>query len=97
LNKAKGQYFFSADTMRFFHSRVGQTAYAINGIAYFISSEQREHDIPRKYTIRKANLETGDIGTVGEFQAYDSNAQAMSALKKLYSEQEKLVLVEQKS
>ena len=97
LNKAKGLFFFSPDTIRFFHSRVGQTAYVIGGVAYFITSEQRECDTPRKYTIRKANLETGNTGTVGEFQAYGTNAQAMSALKMLYVEQEKLVAVEQKS
>ena len=97
LNKKKGQYFFSPDTMRFFHSRVGQTAYAINGVAFFVTSEQREYDTPRKYTVRKADLESGDICTVGEFHFYDTNAQAMSALKELYSEQEKLVSVEQKS
>ena len=95
LNKQKGMYWFSPDTLRFFHSRVSQNAYVVNGMAYFISSEQRKSDTPRKYTIRKANLESGDICTVGEFQAYDSNAQAMSALKMLYSEQEKTVSVEQ--
>lgn len=95
LNKQKGHFFFSADTMRFFHSRVGQTAYAVNGVAFFVTSEQREYDTPRKYTVRKANLESGNVCTVGEFQAYDTNAQAMSALKVLYLEQEKLVSVEQ--
>jgi len=83
LNKTIGHFFFSPSTIRFFHSRVGQTAYVANGMAYFVTSEQREHDTPRKYTIRKANLKSGDICTVGEFQAYDTNAKAMSVLKTL--------------
>jgi len=81
LNAAKGKFFFSPDTIRFFHSRTDQTATIVNGVAYFITSEQREHDTPRKYTIRKANLETGDISTVGEFQSYETHAEARRALR----------------
>jgi len=85
LNASKGQFFFSPDTIRFFHSRTDQTAIVINGVAYFITSEQREYNTPRKYTIRKANLETGSIDTVGEFHYYDTHAEAKKALKEILS------------
>jgi hypothetical protein len=41
LNKDKGFFFFSPDTMRFFKSRTGTTAYRIGNKAYFVTSEQR--------------------------------------------------------
>lgn len=71
--------------MRFFHSRVSQTAIVKHGFAYFVSSEQREHDTPRKYTIRKANLETGNIDTVGEFHHYNTSIEAKKALQEILS------------
>lgn len=85
LNQEKGFYFFSPDTMRFFHSRTSTTALKReNGtIAYFITSEQREHDAPRKYTIRKCNMKSGDISTVGNFHEYDTRMQAQSEMLKI--------------
>lgn len=85
LNASKGHFYFSPDTMRFFHSRTDQTAVVVDGVAYFITSEQRECDTPRKYTIRKANLETGDIATVGEFHCYATHREAKVALKEILS------------
>ena len=83
LNAAHGQYFFSPDTIRFFHSRTDQTAIIVKNSAYFVTSEQRESDTPRKYTIRKADMTTGNVETVGEFHAYGTHAQAKYALLKL--------------
>ena len=83
LNADKGMFFFSKDTIRFFHSRTDKTAIAIDDVAYFITSEQREYDTPRKYTIRKANMETGNITTVGEFQKYPTRAEAKEALTEI--------------
>jgi hypothetical protein len=80
LNARKGYYFFSPNTIRFFHSRTDRTAIIVNHEAYFITSEQREHNTPRKYTIRKAILETGDITTIGKFHSYDTHKQAKNAL-----------------
>ena len=67
-----GHPWFSADTMRFFRSRVGQSAYAVDSgrvnhyfdpgyqVVYFVSSEQfRGMDgtqRPRRFTVRKATL-----------------------------------------
>lgn len=82
LNVAKGFHFFSPDTMRFFHSRTAQSAIVVNHIAYFVTSEQHDNE-PRRYTIRKANLETGDVSTVGEFQQYATHKQAQNILDKM--------------
>jgi hypothetical protein len=65
-NDLYGYHWFERDTMRFFKSRVGNTVY---GGKYFISSEQREWNTPRRYTVREA-LETGNIETVSEFMQY---------------------------
>lgn len=67
LNKSKGKHWFNKDTMRFFRSRVTNWDF-ISG--YFITSERREWNTPRCYTIRKADFETGDVATVSEFQEY---------------------------
>lgn len=79
LNKAKGYYWFSKDTMRFFKSRVVSFD-IVTG--YFISSE-RNGDLPRCYTIRKANFETGNVESVSEFQAYPTLQRVKTAYKRL--------------
>ena len=81
LNREKGLYFFSLNTMRFFKSRVGRNAYKVGDKAYFITSEQYESN-PRKWTIRVADLTTGSIDTVGEFQEFNSHSEALNHLKR---------------
>lgn len=70
--------------MRFFLSKLPRTAKLIGDKAYFISSEQFEfrgkYDA-RKYSIRCADLATGKVNTIGEFQAYASMATARATLK----------------
>jgi hypothetical protein len=73
-NRATGHHFF--DQMHFFGSRIASTV--ING-RFFITSEQfeandgnRDH---RRYTIRET-LPNGAITTLGEYQAYDTLANA---------------------
>jgi hypothetical protein len=79
LNKAKGFHWFSKDIMRFFRSRVSNFD-RITG--YFITSEQATgHD--RRYTIRQANFETGQVETIGEFQAYADIRTAKAVIKRL--------------
>lgn len=79
-NADLGHYWFSPDTKRFFHSRIGDTLY---GGRYFISSECREPgETPRLYTIREANPD-GSIDTVGDFQEYSTRAQAVRAIERL--------------
>ena len=87
LNEQKGFHFFSPDTTRFFRSRYPETAIKKGDTAYFITSEQfvssEGESSPRKFTIRKANLKTGDVNTAGEFQGYSSRSKAKTELMKM--------------
>lgn len=76
-NKDAGQHFFSPDTMRFFGSRVLPTVY---GGRYFITAEDDFSGTKRLYTIREAQTD-GSVDTVGEFQAYETRAQAVKAVQ----------------
>lgn len=78
LNKAKGFHWFDKDTMRFFGTRISNWD-VITG--YFITSEQPPHG-PRTYTLRKADFDTGNVSTIGEFGQYKTMAQARGALKR---------------
>ena len=73
LNTDAGQHYFEEDTMRFFNSIV-ETAPDEEGM--FITSE-KDHEQLRKYSIRKFDLETYEVSTVGKFQEYDSLKQAI--------------------
>jgi hypothetical protein len=80
-NEDIGHHFFSADTMRWFSSKV----YAdLHLGCYFITSEMNKYAThpKREYTIRHANG-TGNIDTVGVFGGYASLKSARSALAKL--------------
>jgi hypothetical protein len=88
-NSAHGHYFFEQSTLQFFRSRVGNTLY---GGCFFITSEQNKgyypeyYCYPRMYTVRVVN-DDGSIDTVGEFQAYETRAQAIAAIKRLLRDQ----------
>lgn len=82
-NTNAGQHFFDKDTMRFFNSKVAPEAYTKDGkTAYFITSEQHGNE-SRKYTVRKMDMETGSITTVGEFQEHDSLSEAKRTVSKI--------------
>jgi hypothetical protein len=84
-NAARGFHFFSPDTLRFFSSRIGTTVYGVwhfehknyadqVGGQYFITSERNTMgDYPRLYTVRRFNPVTGNISTIGGFQAYKTS------------------------
>ena len=78
-NEAAGHYWFTPDAMRWFRTRVSG---GVIGGRYFVTSEQFvPYDgppEPRRYTVRRAN-DDGSIDTVGEFQAYETAAQARAA------------------
>src|SRR3990167_9628009 len=82
-NRARGHHFFEADTLRFFRSRILR---GVIGGRYFITSEQFEaysgYRAPRKYSVREC-LEDGQIRTHGEFNTYETPAQARAAARKL--------------
>ena len=66
-------YWFEPGTMRFFRSRVSETVYPGG---YFVTSEQGPNGV-RRYSVRQCV--DGSISTVGEFQAYQTAAQAHRA------------------
>ena len=77
-------FWFEADTLHFFRSRIGVEETVPTGML-FVSSEKNtgfcEH--PRLYSVRRYIHETGDIKTVGEFQQYQTYSQAARAMRKL--------------
>ena len=77
-----GGHWFDKDTMRFFKSRVLPTVYKGQ---YFISSEKENWNDKRKYTIRKIDLATHSIETVGEFMGFNSPGTARTEIKRLPS------------
>jgi hypothetical protein len=83
-NRDAGYHFFDADTLRFFGSRIGSTVYAGR---FFVTTERSgfEHYSPRKATVREA-MPDGSIETVGEFNEFDTTAQANAAIKRLRKE-----------
>jgi len=74
-------HWFSADTKRFFKSRVLIDAFpSANGKVYFVSSEATGFNTSQRgYTVRAYNLKEDSIETVGEFNGYETKTQALSA------------------
>lgn len=85
-NRQAGKFFFEPATLRFFRSRIGLDLY---GDRYFVTSEQfvgSDHVAhARRYTVREVKP-SGDIDTVGEFQAYASGAAARRAIQRMLRE-----------
>ena len=83
-------HWFSPETMRFFSSKVSDVVYPGVENVFFVSSEQFKSysfDCPRKFTVRKFNIKTKDINTVGEFNEIESRKIAHSiALQLAYEE-----------
>lgn len=75
----KHSHFFDADTIRFFKSRPSFECYKVKDDIYFITSERRDHTVPRFWTNRKVDLD-GNIETVGKFQDHSSLREARKAL-----------------
>ena len=87
-NVALGHYFFDADTLRFFGSRISEHVY---GGRYFVTSERDEAvssrfpaawNGERRYTVREASPD-GSVSTVGDFGAYGTLAEAKRAAQAL--------------
>lgn len=76
LNEKNGGCWFEASTMRFFGTKIESGI--IQG-KYFVTSEQQNEGRPRKFTLRTFDTE-GDIGTIGEFHAHDTKAEAIAAI-----------------
>lgn len=85
-NAAAGSHFFSADTLRFFRSRISGDAFLVPGSrdAFFVTSEKRGfRNNGRAYTVRHADLITGRVETAGGFLGYGSRSTATSAARRL--------------
>lgn len=95
-NKEANRHFFDDDTKRFFSSRWEATAYKKGDKAYFVTSEQfispSGEKAPRKYTIRQANLKTGQVETAKdyEFQQFETRQDAQKEIKNILNEEEKV-------
>lgn len=92
LNKSKGMCWFEYETMKFFKTKVLDWD---DDTGYFITSELGPVEgEKRKYTIRKGNLETGAVRTVGGFQEFDTIHEARKEFNKLCGEKLSWVLSE---
>lgn len=85
LNAQKGKHWFEADALRFFRSRYADSATIKDGGAYFTSSEKGP-GMSRRYSVRRMDMETGSVDSVGGFEAYDTLARAKAALKEAVSD-----------
>ena len=78
-----GRYFFSADTMKFFNSRVLPTVYQGPGGVYFITSEKFTSSdgvsAPRKYTIRQFIPDPVNIRSVAGFNQMSKHKAQITA------------------
>lgn len=92
-----GSHFFSADTIRFFSSRLLEGVYAPdgyeakNGNRFFFITSERHDDNPRHYAVRMMTLGSVrddrpavDIITVGDY--HDTASQARKEAQKLSDE-----------
>lgn len=77
-NAARGDFWFSPDTMRFFRSRiVGKVMFG----HYFVTSEKsNDYDAKRRYTVRYAH-DDGEVTTIGEFRQWNTPDQARAAIR----------------
>ena len=96
INKAKGRYFFSPDTMKYFNTITDFEVYKKKGtkhVFYFVTSEKRgrikHYDgtvTPagkRRFTVRKFERKSGRVSTVGEFHSHNTLIQARKKASEL--------------
>jgi len=84
----QSKYWFSADTIRFFNSRISDLCWKIKDGIYFISSEKQSEKYDRLYTIRLC-LSDGEIKTVSKFQEYENINEARKIIKGILEDFEK--------
>ena len=74
-------YWFGPGETNFFNTRIESGTYCGRGGVYFVTSERMELEMPKKFTVRTFNPDTGEINTAGEFQQYSSVEDAKDAAK----------------
>ena len=78
--KAEDNGWFSKGTMEWWHSKIESQLIAGQ---FFITSEQREPDTERKFSVRKVTRSKAgslSIDTIGEFHSHETLEQARQAL-----------------
>ena len=80
-----GGNWFDKGTLRFWGCRLPRVAYETNAGLLFITCEDNFQRTAKLYSIRR-QLVTGKIETVGQFQAYRSRAEALSAIREMHKE-----------
>jgi hypothetical protein len=73
-------YYFSADTMRFFNSRLLSDFHHTNDGIIFITSEKFDYKSPRLYSVRLMT-ENGNVKNLSEFQEFAYPYQARKFAK----------------
>lgn len=76
----EGRHWFDPAALKFFKSKLPRSAVATPWGNYFITSETNWSD-EKRWTIRRQDLETGDIKSVGEFHSFRSREEAAYALR----------------
>lgn len=79
LNKSKGFHWFDDASMKFFATKI---VHWDTATGYFISSELPPFKGVR-FSIRKADFETGKVETIGALGQYETLPDAKEALGKL--------------
>ena len=88
-NADAGRYFFQAEAMRFFGSRLCGEPFNGPGGVFFVTSERRPHSTEaRRYTVRRFLPATGDIDSAGPFQAHATAATAKRHAKRLANDRD---------
>lgn len=80
--KACGSNWFDAGAMRFFNTKLSNTAPAFDdgkGGAYFVSSEKGPDNV-RRYSVRKWSASC-KVSTIGDFGAYATKKKAEAAAR----------------
>jgi hypothetical protein len=76
--RGPGRHWFDPDTLRFFQTRIGETAYSAGSVAFFVTSEQPPGG-RRAYTVHRYDFDTRAISTVDTFMGYASRNGAHAA------------------
>lgn len=81
------RHYFDPETLAFFGEMLPLVGVRTFHGIYFITANSKP-DGNTRYTIRRQDLEHGDIDTVGEYRQYERFAQAKGALAKLIKDRE---------
>lgn len=78
--KSRCRNWFEESSMEFFNTILYPEVFPTDKGSYFITSEQREDDTPRLFSVRFCSND-GLIETIGDFRGYTSSGEAKAAIK----------------